>query len=311
MKIPEGVNFADYIELTGELEAQEIHSAGYWGEKVLEVSKGRKLEGDTLPWGKTHHHVRLRPGELSIWAGMNGHRKSMFVGQIMAHLAKSQRVAIASLEMYPEETLFRMCCQSAGVSVPSEEYIKKWIDWADKNILIYDQLDKVAGEKILGFTHYCAKVLGCRHVVIDSLTKCGISSDDRNGEKEIIDRLQWAAKTLHCHIHLVAHVRKPAGQGESYKPNKFDVRGAGELVDLCDNCFLLWKDKRREEIKQNQGLGFEPDAGDLQYFQDSSDQKLIVAKQRHGSFEGQFKFWMHESMQFTEAENRKIVMVDL
>lgn len=311
MKIPDNVDFAEYIELVGELEAQEIHTAGHWREKVLARAGGFKLSGDTMPWSKTDSHVRLREGELSIWAGINGHRKSMFLGQVMVHLAKTQKVAIASLEMHPEETLFRMCCQSAGVVNPSEEYIGKWIDWADERIVVYDQLDKVAGEKILGFTHYCAKVLGCKHIVIDSLTKCGIASDDRNGEKDIIDRLQWAAKTLKCHVHLVAHVRKPHSAGEEHVPSKFDVRGASELVDLCDNCFLLWKDKKREEILRNRGLGFEPDVKAMQYLEDSADQKLIVSKQRHGAFEGTFKFWVHDSMQFMSEQDRKTVMVDL
>lgn len=311
MKIPEGIDFAEYIELVGDLEAQEIHSAGHWASKVLDRADGITLTGDKLPWSKTHDHVRLRNGELSIWAGMNGHRKSMFLGQVMVELAKHSNIAIASLEMLPEETLFRMCCQSGGVATPSKAYIGKWLDWADKSVLVYDQLDKVAGNKILGFIHYSAKVLECRHIVIDSLTKCGISSDDRNGEKEFIDRLQWAAKTLRCHIHLVAHVRKPQSQGEEYTPTKFDVRGAGELVDMADNLFLLWKDKKREELIRNQSLGFEPEGKDREYLEKSADQKLIVAKQRHGRFEGTFQFWMHESMQFTADEGRKTVMVDV
>ena len=311
MKIPEDIDFGQYIELVGELEAQEIHSAAYWRDEVIARADGVEISGDRMPWSKTQDHVRLRDGELSIWAGMNGHRKSMFLGQILVELSKTRRVAMASLEMLPEETLWRMCCQSGGVAAPSKSYIDKWITWADDRILIYDQLDKVAGEKILGFIHYCAKELGCNHIVIDSLTKCGISSDDRNGEKDFIDRLQWAAKTLKCHLHLVAHVRKPNSCGEEYVPTKFDVRGAGELVDMADNLFLLWKDKKREEMKRMEEMGFTLDEKEKKYIEDSSDQKLIVAKQRHGRFEGSFKFWMHESMQFTSDENRKTVMVDL
>ena len=116
---------------------------------------------------------------------------------------------------------------------------------------------------------------------------------------------------MKCHIHLVAHVRKPSGHGEDYVPNKFDVRGAGELVDLCDNCFLLWKDKKREDIQRRGRLGFPPDVKDMQYLEDSADQKMVVSKQRHGAFEGMFNFWMHESLQFMESDNRKVVMVDV
>lgn len=312
MRIPDDIDFADYIQLVGELEAQEIHPADYWMDKLLDrVENGYLVVGDTMPWSKTHDRFRFRAGEMTLWGGMNGHRKSMFLGQVMTHLAKTRKVAIASLEMSPEETLFRMCCQSGGVISPSSDYVRKWATWAGENILIYDQLDKVAGEKILGFIHYCAKVLECKHVVIDSLTKCGIASDDRNGEKDFIDRLQWAAKTLKCHIHLVVHVRKPQSAGEEYIPTKFDVRGAGELVDMADNLILLWKDKKRERLAEDIEMNFGLDIKQKEYYESHCDQLAIVAKQRHGRFEGTFNFWMDKSMQFTSQEGKKTIMVDL
>lgn len=307
MKIPENVNFADYVKIVGDLEAQEIHSAGYWRDRVLSRLDGAKITGDQLPWAKTHNCVRLREGELSIWAGMNGHRKSMLLGQVMGHLANHKNIAIASLEMYPEETLFRMICQSSTSVSPSKDYADLWIDWADKRILIYDQLDKVRGEKILGFIHYCAKELNCKHVVIDSLTKCGIDSDDRNSEKDFIDRLQWAAKTFKIHVHLVCHVRKPQSHGEEYIPNKFDVRGAGELVDLVDNCFITWKDKAKERAVELKKRNLPMDKKELDALH-RPDQLLIVAKQRHGAWEGTFDLWFHECMQFTAQENKPVVM---
>ena len=310
MKIPDHVDFAKYISLVGELESQEIHPAGYWTDKVLSRLEGQEVSGDTLPWSKTHLLVRLRPGELSIWAGMNGHRKSMLLGQVMTHLAMSHKVAIASLEMYPEETLLRMICQSGTVTEPSKEYARKWLEWANERILVYNQLDKVKGEKILGFIHYCAKELDCKHIVIDSLTKCGIASDDRNSEKDFIDRLQWAAKTLKCHIHLVCHVRKPNNRGEEYIPNKFDVRGAGELTDLVDNVFIVWKDKAKEKASEAKEQGFELSPKELKVI-NNADQLLIVSKQRHGSWEGTFKLWFHKSMQFMAAEGKPVPLEEV
>lgn len=307
MKIPSNIDFGDYIKLVGELESQEIYPAGYWTDKVLSRLDGQEITGDTLPWSKSHFCVRLRKGEVSIWAGMNGHRKSMLLGQIMTHLAKSRLIAIASLEMYPEETLYRMVCQSATAINPTKEYARKWMAWADERIVIYDQLDKVRGERILGFIHYCARELGAEHIMIDSLTKCGIASDDRDGEKDFIDRLQWAAKTLGVHIHLVCHVRKPQSQGEEYVPNKFDIRGAGELTDLVDNVFIVWKDKTREEALQLQDAGMDLGNKHLKAL-DGPDQLLIVAKQRHGAWEGRFNLWFHKSMQFCGTEGQAVPM---
>lgn len=298
MNIPDHIDFEEYLATIGLLESPEIHAAGHWREELLAVSKdGFRVVGDCLPWSKTYDTVRLREGELSLWAGINGHKKSMLLGFIMLELAKFRKVAIASLEMTPVQTLFRMACQYAGHR-PNTGAMNQFLQWADENILVYDQLDKTPVIKILGFVYYCAKELGCHHIVIDSLTKCGIPQGDHVAEKEFIDRLQWAAKTLKVHIHLVCHVRKPSSAGEEHVPSKFDVRGAGELVDLCDNLFIVWKDKRVEDAKKRHAAHLE-----LSKIQEAllemPDQKLIVAKQRHGTDEPTINLWFHDSsMQF-------------
>lgn len=300
MQIPHGIDFKQYIELVGDSEKQEIRKAGEWEEDLVERSHGEKITGDCLPWAKTFPLFRLRPGELTLWGGMNGHRKSMLLGQVMLNLLESRKIAIASLEMKPTETLWRMCLQAAGTGNPSEEFIRRFSAYVDRNLLIYDQLDTVKSDRILGFVHYCASVLNCEHIVIDSLTKCALGTRDADAEASFIDRLQWAAKTLKCHIHLVCHVRKPNGVGEEYKPNKFDVRGAGQLVDLCDNLVIVWKDKKRESMK-----GLNLDIKHQEYFDSHSDQVLIIEKQRHGAWEGNVNLFFHNaSLQFTSEENR-------
>ena len=253
MNIPPNVDFNDYVSLVGELEAQEIHSAGRWADDLVERSKGVQSYGDKLPWSKTWDEMRFRAGEVSVWAGQNGHRKSMCLGMAALWWAKDNRkVAIASLEMKPTETLWRMCLQAAGSSTggtPTEEFIREFAAFADKNILIYDQLDSVKTEKILGFVHYAARHLGCNHIVIDSLAKAGISVEDRQGETEFINRLAWAAKHLDCHIHLVAHIRKPQSGNEHKPATKYEVKGSSTLVDLVDNVIVVHMDKKRDQLK--------------------------------------------------------------
>lgn len=300
MQIPHGVDFSKYIKIVGECEAQEIFPAGRWKNDLIERIYGEKVTGDCLPWAKTHPLFRMRPGELTLWGGMNGHRKSMLIGQVMLNLLEDRRVAIASLEMKPAETLWRMCLQAAGTGNPSREFVERFSDYTNRNLLIYDQLDTVQSDKILGFVHYCASEMQCQHIVIDSLTKCGLGTADRDKEADFIDRLQWAAKSLNCHIHLVCHVRKPDNRGEDYRPNKFDVRGAGQLVDLCDNLIIVWKDKKRESMK-----GADLDIKNKEYFDKHTDQVLLIEKQRHGSWEGNVNLFFHAaSLQFTSEENR-------
>jgi twinkle protein len=291
MIIPEGIDFNDYISLVGELEAQEIHSPKYWSNEVVALNSGTKLKGHRLPWSKTHEVVRLRPGELSIWAGINGHMKSLMTGNIMLHLARHSRIAIASMEMTPAQTLYRMIRQASGSNsgdIP-DQYVSDCNDYLDDNVLIYDQLDMVPTEKILGFVNYCGSVLKCKHIVIDSLSKCGIKNDI-DAESEFINRLQFSAKHLGCHIHLVHHVRKPQGGNKYYKPTKFDIKGSGSLTDMVDNCFIVWKNiKRFEELeKKKRGDDFDQDLID-----ETPDNLLLCEKQRHGEWEGAISLWFH------------------
>jgi len=297
------INFEKYLADLGQGEAQLTQSPSFWFDKMaMKLIRGDVLDGDTLPWHKTRNFVRLRPAEISIWAGMNGHRKSMLTGQVALHLTKSSVVAMASLEMKPEETLFRMFRQSSTLK-PDGDGLVKFTKWMDERMVVYDQLDKIPWIRILGFIYYCSKELKAGHIFIDSLTKCGIAQGDGVQEKDFIDRLQWAAKTLGCHIHLICHVRKPQSHGDEYIPNKFDIRGAGEISDMADNVFVVWKDKRREGLMKKHALS----AQEMDYVRNSVDQFLIVEKQRHGSWEGKIGLWFDQlNMQFQQDEGTSL-----
>ena len=99
---------------------------------------------------------------------------------------------------------------------------------------------------------------------------------------------------------MVAHVRKPSQGGEAYIPNKFDVRGAGELVDLVDNLLVVWADKKKEQLTKKVLAGLKLSDSDKEYYEKNPDQRLICCKQRHGAWEGQVALWFNpDSLQFT------------
>lgn len=296
MKIPNDINFIDYLNFVGKQQSQDLHGIDYWREGLLSrLSGNEETHGDYLPWSKTHSKIRLRPGEISLWAGINGHRKSMISGQVALWLSRDQPVCIASLEMKPESTIERMCTQAAGCR-PSPGFAQEFLEWGNERIWIYDKLDSTPTESILGVCYYAAKVLGCKHVFIDSLMKCGVNSDDYTKQKEFVDRLALCAKQNNIHIHLVCHMRK--GQDEHHRPGKFDVKGASEITDLVDNVFVCWKDKQREEAASKKENNLPLSDKDLKALE-RCDQILSVEKQRHGEWEGGFKLWFHKhSLQF-------------
>lgn len=314
MIIPKDIDFESYIDFVGNQESQEIHSAGYWTEPMLERLKaGDVITGDYMPWKALDQKVRLRKGELTLWAGYSGHKKSLMVGYVMMCLAHSHKIAIASLELSPVDTLYRMMVQAAGLSEGAKVghmFAEKFMAWADPNIAIYDQLDSIPAERILGFVSYCVKELKCEHIVIDSLTKCGIRKDDTDAEKAFVDKLQWAAKTLGCHIHLVCHMRKPMDGQETRLPTKAAIRGASEISDLADNVFLVWQNMNKKKIQEKHAAGHPLLPKELEELE-KPDQLFVVDKQRHGKWEGILGLWCHPSQQFLEGNNPRPIMFNM
>lgn len=296
----------DLLAFIGEQESQEIRSVDTYGDDLATyVSSGEKMKGSHYPWGKVSDCIRAQAGQLSIWAGVNASGKSLLLGQVInGFIAQGQRACIASLEMKPIQTLYRMCRQSATCH-PAIIYAKEWACYHENKLFIYDQLDSVASEKILGLAHYCAKSMGLDHLVIDSLTKCGISRDDYAAQAKFVDRLQWAAKTFNIHIHLVCHMRKASD--DYHKSGKFDIRGAAEIADLADNIFILERNKFKEEAtdKQEKHMPL-TDREEQALLQ--PDNFLSVAKNREYGEEKRFGLWYHEASRlFLAAESDRPV----
>jgi twinkle protein len=260
----------------------------------------RDLRGLPLPWGRTRGKFELRAGEVTIWAGDNGSGKSLLVGQVVAWLiAQGQMALIASMEMTPAETVWRMIGQCCG-QVPPEGFVRDWCAWAEGKLWIYDRLDTVESDRVLRMIRAVAQRLGVQHVVIDSLVKCGVAQDGEGAltkQTQFVDKLQHLAKHLGIHIHLIAHTRKPERAGQ--RVTKHDVRGASQITDLADNVVLIERNRRKEEVLERQRLGADLDDDDLELL-DGPDTAMIVAKQRHYSFEGRFALdYDRASLQFT------------
>jgi twinkle protein len=233
MKLPQGLELEQYLELTGMMEASQIHSAGRWHDEVVERSKGQKIWGAKLPWPKTHDTFRLRQGELTIFGGANASKKSLICGEIILGLLKDSKVCLASLEMKPSESLYRMLMQAAGTrdGTPAESFIEEFSAFVDHNLVIFDQLDTVKPERVLSIIHYCVKELGCKYVFVDSLAKCGTGFQDYAAETEFVNKLQHCAKTLDVGIMLVAHISgSPHRQMTTGYPTSIPFAVLGTLV---------------------------------------------------------------------------------
>lgn len=278
--IPSDIDFESYITIEDKAFVKPAYE--FIDGALERLHKGVAVYGSPMPWSKTQEHFRFRPAEITIWAGVNGNGKSLVSGMVAAWLAKRERVMIASMEMPPEATVARMLRQTSGTDQPSRQFAERFREVTDWNLFIYDQVGSVKAKKMLGVVHYAA-TLGIKHIFIDSLVKCGIGTEDYNSQKRFVDDLCAAAKEHKLHIHLIHHVRK--GNSETDVPDKFDIKGAGEITDLADNVLIVARNQKKDQQKRTNSQ---------QYNETDPDGFLRVAKQRHGEWEGMWGFWFHE-----------------
>lgn len=299
LKLP-NIDFLDYLKFIGEQESQELRPAHEFRDSVIDFAKnGMQVSGPELPWSKINNVIRLKPGQLSIWAGRSGSGKSSLLGQVIAWRVAEQKAVIASLEMKPHQTLYKMCCQVAGCH-PASIFVNGWLDYLEGRLWIYDQLDSIKSDRILGMAHYVFNEMDIDHLIIDSLTKCGFTRDDYSSQAKFVDKLQWICKRYNKHIHLVCHMRKSPGGKTSN--TKDDIRGAGEISDLADNVFILERNHEKEDavIKMENGSNLSPGENDKLT---QPDCFFKVNKNRDYGIEPNFGLWLHkESNQFIPSD---------
>lgn len=251
---------------------------------VSDLLRGRKSSGDTLPWPKTHEHFRFRPGEVTLWHGINGHGKSALTTQVALWLAlQGVKSCIASMEMLPARTLLRMVLQAAGNPSPSESFVGDFFVGMCRRLWIYDKRGRVDPKLLFAAIRYCSEKKGTAHFFVDSLMKCVPKEDDYGAQCDFVNALCDVAHETGNHIHLIHHVRK--GGDEKNPPGKFDAKGSGGITDQVDNVLAVWRNKAKErEREECLRIG-------TQLANETPDFLLICDKQRNGGWEGNWALW--------------------
>lgn len=279
----------------------KVKPASAWMAELIERLKNPDTTKKVfLPWEKCRNVFQFRAGEVTLWAGQNGHGKTQVVSQVaLSLMGQEERVVIASFEMKPQTTLQRLSRMYAGTNPFSYEYqgpegidaltdlYTEFGQWSDKHLWLYDQQGTVTADKVLGMARYCAKELGITHVVIDSLMKCVMGEDDYNGQKEFVDELTALARDNQIHIHLIHHTRKPLN--ENHVPDKHDNKGSGAITDLVDNVMMVWRNKSKEDDMKAKGA--------LSGKKGEHDAAILCRKQRNGEDEPTIALWFDRDSQ--------------
>lgn len=301
--LPDTIDFRAYMAST-EAKAKVKNAALYAQSMKDRLRQKAQEEKVYLPWEKTMPCFDFRPGEVTLWAGQNGHGKSAVTAQVMLSLVgQGCKVGTANFEAKPIVSLQRQARMFAGVNPFSPEFqgdhglgaldqlYDEFFGWVDSRLWIYDQEGTTDPGLVLGMAKYCANELGCNHIFIDNLAKVVSKEDDYNGQKEFMDKCTAIARDLQIHVHVVHHLRKPSK--ETDLPDKNDLKGSGAIADQVDNLILVFRNKKKEIDVRLKGA--------VSQMKAEPDQILFVRKQRN--YEGvddgepQINLWFHKDSQ--------------
>jgi twinkle protein len=296
--IPDDIDFAAYERET-ECKAKVRRASDFSDELDTEFAPRTGPRKASMFSTKLRDVIEFRPGEVTCWAGFNGHRKSMFTGQVALDLCvQRERTLIVSLEMKPRKTLARMCRQATARAIPTPDERRRFMSWSDGLLWLFDHEGRLLPDRAIAVCRYFAKELQGRHVVIDSLMKVVQSEESLDEQKRMVGDLCDIAKETDLHVHLVAHCKKPAGMGEDKPPTKYDIRGSAAISDQCSNVILVWQDKAKRAKQTAAQLTGQPTGEDLL---NRWDAILAIDKQRNGEVEGKFGLFFDDAtLRFTD-----------
>jgi twinkle protein len=280
MALP-NIDYAQYYEESQEDNDKVKRPVDFIEEIFARMNGTHQQLGSPLPWGKTKDQVRFRSGEVTLWSGYNGHKKSMVLGYVsLGFIRANEPVCVASFEMKPADTIVRMFKQASGKQKPNDDDMENFMLWTDKKLWLYDHIGSLSAQRLYGVIYYTAQKLGVKHFVIDSLMRViggEQGADVMNAQKDFVTKLCDIAKELDIHIHLVHHTKK----GNENEPSgRYDAKGSGAISDNVHNSLIVWSNKDAE----NHAV---------------PDTILKCDKQRNGEWEGMIPLWFKEgSLQF-------------
>lgn len=195
----------------------------------------------TAPFDPLGSRVRFFPSGFTIWSGYPGAGKTTLLRQLACHLMqREQHVFVASLEETPEDVFMRHACVALGAHEPATDGLQWCADmWADRLKLWNYRPGRsdAKHQKLFAAIRVLSRDYGVRHAIIDSLMCLDVSAKDIEDQRLFTHALAMTTELAGCHVHLVAHPRKPNQANQDIDIN--DVAGSADLGRKADNVMFI------------------------------------------------------------------------
>lgn len=204
---------------------------------LVEDFRPQAQNGLTLPWDGIDS-VKFAPGKVSIWSGPSFNGKTAFLRQLMLHAINAGHKALfISLEEEPDEVWREFTCMASGLRAPNKHQRQWAVDHFTDKLYVFDSTEMIEPTMLMGIIRFAVERFGFSHVVIDSLMRLQLRTDDYDGQREMGNMLGRLARMSRAHIHLVAHPRKTANSREPM--DMYDIRGAQDIIAQADVVITL------------------------------------------------------------------------
>lgn len=193
--------------------------------------------------------LRFLPGEVTLWTGYSFHGKSTLLNQLALESAiAGERVAIGSFEMRGELTCAKLakCLAFTDAIAPVLDHC---LGWMGGKIWIYDVHGIITQAKLFELMLYSVMRHGVDQIVIDSLMKCDVSSEDYEGQRQLLNKIIDFAHSHEVHIHIVAHPKK--SDDDKSAPDIMDVHGGQAVSGQPDNIVSVWKNSKKADKRED------------------------------------------------------------
>lgn len=254
--VGQDLDLSKYMEESIE---HRVKPAGYYRDELIKllIGENENERGDQLPFSGATNKFEFRKHEMTVWTGFKGHGKSALISQAFTTwMGRSKKTFVISPEFRPARVLERKLYQRLMSREPTADDVTEFIEWANIRLWLYDVQSSLSPNDVIALCRYATQELGAEHILIDSLMKCGIGTDDWNGQKRFVDKIQNVCHKDPVHIHLVAHARK--GNDDEKPARLHDIKGGSEIADMVENVLSIWRNKPKEKEPNNHPG--EPDA---------------------------------------------------
>ncbi len=278
------------------IDPEPLKPASHYEDRAADLlfPPDGKPVGIALPWTDK---LRLRPGEVTLWTGINSHGKSTALLHCLAHLtqAHDERAIVASMEAPPHKSMLILCRQVLGREITTREQFQRVYARAAEKVWFYDCIGTAPWRELIDTFRYAWRRYGVSQFVVDSLMATDVKTDDYNEQSSFICGLADFANESQGHVHVVAHARK--GKSEDDPPGKMDVAGHANLTNRTFNGLTIFRNKAKDEEIRDAA-----EANDKRRISEAHlihDAELVCWKQRETGEEFIRRLWFHRaSLQF-------------